>query len=588
MNRRINFLLLIMILLLGAAVWFTEQFPAPPLTGKSHFLNIHPEQIKSLTIAEKDFSIVCEKKLGHWELTTPIAWGGDESAIEYFLYQLGTIDNLTIVTPEQRAEHRITPADYGLDTPRARITISDGQKQQLLIVGKNSVLDSKLYLMDELSGNILKASQELADALPLDSTSWRDRQIFHGDITKATKLTIQRNRGSYIQLARQGKDTWFIRKPYFARANRSKVASFLDQLMALRINQFVCDKPTNQFAYSTADNDIKVAIWFDETSQPLFIGRYADNDPSSVYAKVADSDTIYTVPASIRELLSIKTEAIQERTLFPHYLEEILALRITVGDQSVELQKDANQSWEMTEPIKAPANNIQVQNLLDFLCLVDVSEVEELPEEYKDRKPDASVIINYQTDPNSGPPGDLSTIRVYSRQDHKAYIQILPENLFYETADTNIWGCLAAPALSYRSKQVLAMPPEEIKSLTLHRPDTGEQQVVRNTSAAIFQSTGGQPIDLTHIDAILDVGNHLEAGELVTNILSQTYEPYFPSNSPSLTFGFFGARGISKSIIFGYTNAVGHVYTRIRGQDVVFTMPPTIATILTNSLYRQE
>ncbi len=135
MNFRLTLGLLIVLLVLGGAVYYVESSPATPTpaTQSTTVLSFLPSDVSKLEASGQGKSVVVTRDDSGWLLKQPEEARADQMRVDNLVSRLGTLAaTRTIDAPSSLAE-------FGLDKPQVQavITLKSGQTSTLLLGNQN-------------------------------------------------------------------------------------------------------------------------------------------------------------------------------------------------------------------------------------------------------------------------------------------------------------------------------------------------------------------------------------------------------------------------------------------------------------------
>ena len=146
----------------------------------------------------------------------------------------------------------------------------------------------------------------------------------------------------------------------------------------------VSDNPDNQakFQVDSSGTEVKLMDANDKLLAHLFVGKNTPGFLSS-YVRVADSDDVYTAKGYLQSVFDKGTRTWKDRTIFNFNKDIVTQINITSAEKMIELRLDAENKWQMLQPVSAAASQTEVQDLLTTFSQLktdDFAEAKELSE----------------------------------------------------------------------------------------------------------------------------------------------------------------------------------------------------------------
>ncbi|HAL92823.1 MAG TPA: hypothetical protein DCM68_07355, partial [Verrucomicrobia bacterium] len=463
-----------------------------------------PARVDRLFIEAGDLAIECRREGRQWHLVRPIAARADPVAIERLLGALQELPRGDILLPPRRADDAYAP--YGLDAPRARISIIEGSTTNRILIGRRTPLGDGVYVRQSEHAGLARLDSSLLDLLPASADVLRDRSLLSGVPAAIERLDI-RGPAGYIQLARDDQGGWRMFLPFTARADSAALAALIEKLLACSAVQFIQDAARDLSPYGLDSRSAVIAVINTDSgdgSQMLSFGDPLPGDPALVYARLQGENTIYAVPLEVRQALLVRPDDLRDRHIPGLDPDSIQSVRAEEGEAVLEFQRGSNGLWQIVAPVSLAAETDAIEQLLR--SWTDVR------------------IASFETDPPPDAPPFTRTLRILPRDSMAAPVVL---RLGAQPADSAaariaIEGessiAIATPALlldfpleplHYRSREILSIPADDIAGL---RIVSGAQTVQAGRDPANGQWTPDAP----WIDGLLAALSPLRAESLLS------------------------------------------------------------------------
>ena len=124
-----------------------------------------------------------------WQITVPLVYPAQPHAIEWLIQSLEAITSQTDISAAELKSSRRTAAEFGLDIPRATLTLQHaGQRTEILFGARTPVGDGVyVQVLDQPDIHVLPA--ELAERLPRSHNDWRDTTLM--SITSFNRMEVR-------------------------------------------------------------------------------------------------------------------------------------------------------------------------------------------------------------------------------------------------------------------------------------------------------------------------------------------------------------------------------------------------------------
>ena len=146
----------------------------------------------------------------------------------------------------------------------------------------------------------------------------------------------------------------------------------------------VSENPKNQAEFQVDNTGIEAKLLGanDRLLAHLFVGKNTPGFLSS-YVRVADSNDVYTAQGYLQGVFDKGTRTWKDRTIFNFNKGIATQIYITSPAETVELRLDADNKWQMLQPVSAAVIQTEVDNLLTAFSQLktdDFAEKKELNE----------------------------------------------------------------------------------------------------------------------------------------------------------------------------------------------------------------
>ncbi|MDR0993177.1 MAG: DUF4340 domain-containing protein [Verrucomicrobiota bacterium] len=554
MNVRLTILLAFVAAALASLIFFwdrDEENLRNRIENARRAFRFDPARVERIVLETDHLTVECRLEGRRWMLTRPITARADPVAVEQLLGSLQDLSRGEIILPPRRTTTPYAP--YGLEPPRARISLVEGSSTNQLLIGRRTPLGDGIYVRRSDHPDITRVPTTLLDLLPANANALRDRSLLSGDAAAINRFDI-RNTFGYIQLIRSPSGAWQMIQPIATRADPAVMASLLDQILSTTIVQFVQDHVSDLVPYGL-DSQSTVTIVLNsstgEGSQMIAFGDPLPNTPELVYARLQAENSVYAVPGAIARALTLRPDDLRDRRIPGMEPDGIQRVFVSEGEKVLEFHRDTNEVWQLDLPLRTSANPEAIRQLLQSWSTLRLTAFETTPA--SNAPPFTRTLRIIPRDVN----GQAVTLRIGPHPSNTNSVRILIGN------DTT--AAIATPAhllsfpmgaLSYQSRDVLSIPAEEVTRIHLATPER-TLRIEREAD----QGPWIHPPEW--LDAFLLALNPLQAETLL--------EPTVTTNTPLLTLRLTrnGPRAGSTVLTLSPPNIA-----TIRGRPMAFTLSP--------------
>ncbi|MFH0954103.1 MAG: DUF4340 domain-containing protein [Verrucomicrobiota bacterium] len=601
MKLRTTLLLLIAAIALGCFIRFFERASESTREREEQArraLRVRTDKVSYLRFESTNLLVECAREDDHWMMIQPVRARADAGGIDRILAGLRDLPRGEVISASEQKRRQLSLAQYGLDRPRARITLGDSLHRQTLLVGREALLGGSVYVKDEARGEIVGTDTNLLALIPAAASDLRDRTLFPGSPQAVQRIEIGGG-GRFLQLAKTEKGRWMLQQPLVSRASPIVVQEILDALYAVRVEQFATDSGADLVRYGLDDPGLKVTVWCGEKQgdTTLLFGGPVAGDKDLVYAKLKSGDPVYAVPANILGRLRVGAAEVRDHRLLTMSAYDISYFRAQEGERTVELRK-RDDEWEMVDPKPWKADDQRVRDLLTAwagativsfiddagtnLAALGLSPPTRVLQFSSKLGPGAAI---GQRQPMAGVE-EKATVLVSSspREVGRVLVKLDSEAPLYEILG-DVLKTVSLDPLFYRDREVMNLNSDDIVRIT--RQKDGQEQTAERSEAGDFTAAPGAagPLNQEAVKDLLMAASHLRISEFVADDPRDLSAFGLDTPSAVLTLGLKGETGISKSLLFGGEAGAGGVYAMLRGQDVVFVLETGVRDQLLGDLY---
>ncbi len=276
MRPRTLLILLAIVLVLGAFIWFYERkLPSSEERaelGKRVF-SLEKDDVTALTIDAEKGSVRLERVStpqqekkekervdkprpevsAEWRMVKPLTVQADAFAVDRLLESLTRLE-------KNRTLDEVDPKAVGLDKPRAtvRLTTKDGEK--VLKLGADVPPGGSLIAgVDGMKGAYVVPDTILTE-VNLSPGDWRDRQVVHADRDEVQRITLTGAPGGPVVLVKKPQGLW-MEKPFADRADHDAAEGLLADLTGMMAERFVDPpRPPAELGLSPPREVVEVAL----------------------------------------------------------------------------------------------------------------------------------------------------------------------------------------------------------------------------------------------------------------------------------------------------------------------------------------
>lgn len=483
MRFRTTFVLLTLFAAALGALWWVEHARVPTREKRQAMVGrLLPElvdtpvsEVVRLEVSSRETGqrLAVERRPGGlWQVVEPLDAAADPAAIETLVRNLkdlrtspdaGTIDG--------------DPALYGLDRPRATVSIFDADRHRpLAAIELGGTVRDDLYVRPVGSKGIEVVDARLLTLALEPVGAWRDRSLFRVPSFRVETIAIHESGPDRDVELRRDERKWLMTRPLRAPADDDRAEGLVAELGALRVvddGGFVAEDVDDLAPYGLDHPWMTITVTpYAGHGQPrtLVIGTPAPGQPDVRHAKRADQDDVVKIDVKrLREAypgpVAMRSKKVVD--LQPRLIERV---RVEARGQVFDLSLSRGE-WTLTSPWRGPADRASVQELVTALGALTASEFLE-PTGASDPRlePTSHRIQVWQM----GPPASNTPPRVdlrLGRHDlvrKTVYGQLAGDRLVLAVPDAFL-EAMPRNELAFRDLNVETFDPADVDQLSIER-----------------------------------------------------------------------------------------------------------------------
>ena len=252
MKPRTLLVLLVVVLGLGAFIWFYErELPSSEERAElqKKVLKLEKDDVSAISIDGSRGRVRLERiatakeavkddeapeASGEWRMVQPMTTRADAFAVDRLLEAVVSLE-------KNRTLEEVDPRDVGLDKPRATVRLKTKDGEKVLKIGAEVPTGGSLIAGLEGEQDAYVVADSILSDVDREPGDWRDRVMFRGDRDAVQRITLTGGEGGSVVLAKR-KDGFWIEKPFADRADRDLVTGLFSDLEGLTAERFL-DSP---------------------------------------------------------------------------------------------------------------------------------------------------------------------------------------------------------------------------------------------------------------------------------------------------------------------------------------------------------
>jgi hypothetical protein len=360
MRVRNTLLLLLVLLGLGAYVYWIDLPEAEKADRKEKLVEFEAEEITEIVLAHPDRETILGKTGSEWRLVSPVEAAADDVAVKALLSMMQSAEVTQVLDVD------VTDlAPFGLAEPFASVTMKAGDRALAVVrVGKAAPVGAAVYARRGEEPKVLLTGSAVRSGLDKSVVDLRLKNILRFEDDTVEKVEIA-SADRALVLEKSG-ESWRITAPAEHAADATTVRSYLSTLRALRATDFP-DETAALETYELAEPRLTVTVTFagDAPAQALLVG--GGNARKEVYVKLSSGPEVYTVGEWVGRDLDKPVDDFRDKTLLVFDKEEVTGIEVSGRDgDDYALGRAADGTWTLRGEDR-PVVPLEVSQFLDDL-----------------------------------------------------------------------------------------------------------------------------------------------------------------------------------------------------------------------------
>lgn len=324
------------------------------------------EKIAIVKKGERLFEL--EKKGERWDLVYPLAARAAETEVNKIVNKLTGLRAETFEDETGAQNPR-----YGLGRPEWRIDVTLAPDHALasLSIGKAFKKDSTGYVYAAKAGTptVVSLKEDLVSSIDRKAMELREKKVLPFKSWEIRKIEIALG-DEKATLVKDEQSKWKCTSPVAAKANASKVTSFLTALSQLEAKEFISPAPPadSRGPYGL-DKPLAAITLYEKEDKKVGTVRLGQGAKAeqAFYADTEGGDVVCEIqPDFIKKDLPKNVGEFRERRFLDFYRYQVARIDVADGDSKVVIEKKGG-AWKLLKPHSTALEDKDVDGFLSLL-----------------------------------------------------------------------------------------------------------------------------------------------------------------------------------------------------------------------------
>lgn len=340
--------MLVVLLGLGAYVYFVELPKAKQDAEKPTILTFEKEAVKTLTLTYPEREIRLQQTAaGEWDITAPIQAKADDTAMNNMLTTIVDEEVTRSLTPEEPVDLAL----YGLAQPPVvlRIALQDGTTLPKVSVGKDTPIGFSAYVQKEGDPQLHLTRQAFRLGLTKEVKELRDKTVLPFERDRVTRIAINTSETRIV--LDKTDDGWAFENRASYAVDATAVQTYLSTLEGMQAEDFVEQPLLDLPAFGLDPAQLTVSLHLGEdTKRTLSVGdeKSVDAGTTQRYLKRDDGATLYLVRTGLLKDLRKSVTDFRDKAVVSIPEGKITHVVVTrEGREGFTLSRGEENAWEI-------------------------------------------------------------------------------------------------------------------------------------------------------------------------------------------------------------------------------------------------
>ena len=430
-------------------------------------LRLEPKQVTGVEIKDSSGGLIRLTHRGDsWRLAEPVRARADEQVVTQLLDDLKQLADQGEI-----AKHVKDLKQYGLDKPRATLTIfRRGKRRVVVLVGNKTPDSTNAYAQLQGAPRVFMVRAAVADELARSASDFRDKTVLAFGIPQVRRLELASASGSLVA-ARQGQN-WRITEPLNTDGDAMALNDLVTAAHDLKAAEFVSDKPPNLGVFGLDKPRLEVRLWTrGRGANAILFG--GDAPAGRVYVGTSEGPSVYSVAKADFDKLNKSLRDLRSKQVLAFEPDQVRRIALKSPSQEVEIVREGKAEehrWQMAKPVTGAADDRAVEEMLFALSGLRADDFVDQPGKLADFALETPRLEASVTVAGRDQPLTLLVGRDASAQPG-VFVKRGDQPTIFRVSSTVVTD-LAPDPQRFQSRQVLKLNRDDIQSIVLEYAKT--------------------------------------------------------------------------------------------------------------------
>jgi len=351
---------LVLLVVLGGAVYYTRENPPEIGESKPALLKTEEKNVQELVIRKQDGETIGVRRGEDekWQFLPPIEVAADDGQIGFLVANLSKMDADRVVKDTVESW-----GPFGLEGDGSMsldVKLKEGEPRKI-IFGADTPTGSGVFARIDGDPRLMTAYAYTKTSFDKKLFDLRDKRMLRVEADKISGLKLKVG-GSVFDLSKGADSDWRITAPRSLRADNFTVDDLARAAYSAEMTTILEEgEPSGAFSFSNPLAEVEIV---DDVGAHALVVAKGEGD--KYYAKSSDLDGVYEVGATLAESLGKDLDELRNKKPFDFGFTTVKSLSVRDGE-TVSLFERSGEKWLLASDNGREMSAGLVQTLIDSL-----------------------------------------------------------------------------------------------------------------------------------------------------------------------------------------------------------------------------
>lgn len=317
------------------------------------------QDLEEIKLIRKKEEILLKKKDTQWNMESPVSCRADSKETDDIIEVLQNAKRERTI---EKSPKNLSP--FGLKEPDIKlfIKLKNASESRGILLGKSNPTNQFIYAKMADRPDVFLTDISLQKALDKKSYDLRDKSLVDMELKEIKRVDFIPKDSVPITIEKGDQKKWVVNWPIKAKGDSKAIENLLVKLKNSNIKKFI-DNPGNLSDYGLTKPDFEIVFGSEDKDKTeiLLIGKM--DKEKNLFSKRKGIKTVFIIDGGLIDRLPRSANDLRDRTLLAFNREDVSQIELRGREKPILLKRE-DDSWRITRPIEARADELQIQNIL--------------------------------------------------------------------------------------------------------------------------------------------------------------------------------------------------------------------------------